>query len=283
MGPVPAGWYRDPWGHAWWRWWNGSDWTGYTDIPSVAALPTGPPPAPVRPGEVGLPIRAGGIAALGIVVGLALSTVTAIALALAGASLDGAPMLVASTLGLWVGLVGACVVAVRRKGTGSLRDLGLARLRWFDPLLGVGFAVAGLVAVGMVLALLSSIFPEILPGDRSDLSGPIQHGGVIGTIAVVGIAVVGAPFVEELFFRGLLQTTFVARWGPAVGIVVQALLFGLVHLSPDAGWGNVGVFVGILVVGGGLGLIRYFSGRLDPGMCTHAAYNALILTLTFLL
>jgi membrane protease YdiL (CAAX protease family) len=272
IGPVPAGWYPDPWGHAWWRWWNGTGWTGYTDRPPVAG----------RPNEVGVPIRAGGIAILGLLVGLALATAAGVVLSLVGAAIDGAAMLVGTTLALWVGLVGACVVAVRRHGTGSLRDLGLARLRLADPFLGIGFAVAGLVAIGMVMALLSAIAPELLPGDRADLRGPIEHGGTIGTIAVYAIAVLGAPIVEELYFRGLLQSTFVARWGPAVGISVQALLFGLVHLSPDAGWGNVGVFAGILLVGSGLGWIRYLSGRLDPGMCTHAAYNAIVLSLALL-
>ena len=76
---------------------------------------------------------------------------------------------------------------------------------------------------------------------------------------------VGAPFFEELFFRGLVQGTLTARWGVAVGLVVQALLFAVVHLNPENGWGNVGTFVIITAVGLGLGLIRRYSGRLPPG------------------
>lgn len=29
--PPPAGWHADPWGDATWRWWDGAQWTGYTD------------------------------------------------------------------------------------------------------------------------------------------------------------------------------------------------------------------------------------------------------------
>jgi RsiW-degrading membrane proteinase PrsW (M82 family) len=28
-GLAPAGWYPDPWRQAWWRWWDGRQWTGY--------------------------------------------------------------------------------------------------------------------------------------------------------------------------------------------------------------------------------------------------------------
>ena len=75
-----------------------------------------------------------------------------------------------------------------------------------------------------------------------------------------------------------MQGTLTARWGIGVGIVVQALLFGLVHLDPNNGWGNVGTFVIITIVGLGLGTIRYYSKRLPPGMFTHAGYNAIIVT-----
>ena len=78
------------------------------------------------------PVRAGGIAILGFLAGLALSTVIGVVLLLAGVDIHDPWLLVASTAGLWVGLVGACWIAVRRKGTGSLRDLGLDRFRPVD-------------------------------------------------------------------------------------------------------------------------------------------------------
>ena len=64
-----------------------------------------------------------------------------------------------------------------------------------------------------------------------------------------------------------------------MGLVVQALLFGSVHLTPDNGLGNVGTFVIITAVGLGLGAIRLVSKRLPPGMFTHAGYNAIIVTI----
>lgn len=275
IGP-PAGWYPDPWGQAWWRWWDGVAWTGYTDrgVPGAwATAGSWPEAAPYEPGT---PIRAGGIAILGFLAGLGFSAVIGIVMLLAGVTTTSPWFLVGSTAGLWLGLGGACLIAVRRKGSGQLSDLGLVRPEPVDLALGLGFGVSGVIAVSILAAIINALVPEILPRGRSDLSEPIRHGGTLGVIVIVLIAVVGAPFFEELFFRGLVQGGLIVRWGTAVGIVVQAMLFGLVHLSPDAGWGNVGIFLMITTVGLGLGFIRRGFHRLPPGMFSHAVYNAII-------
>ncbi len=228
------------------------------------------------------PLRAGGIAALGFLVGLGVSTVIGVALLLMGYETTDPAFLFGSTLGLWFGLGGSCVLAVKRKGSGSLRDLGLFRPRWVDAALGLGFGVAGVIAVSVAAAVLQAIDKDLLPGGRTDITDPIDHGVILGIVVIYVIAVVGAPFFEELFFRGLVQGTLTARWGVAIGIGVQALLFGLVHLDPENGWGNVGTFVIISIVGLMLGTIRHYSKRLAPGMFTHATYNAIIVTIALL-
>jgi membrane protease YdiL (CAAX protease family) len=173
-------------------------------------------------------------------------------------------------------------VAVKHKGSGSLRDLGLVPPRWVDAAMGGGFAIAGVIAVSIVAATLEQIDKNLVPGDRQDISEPIKSGAVLGILVLYLIAVVGAPFFEELYFRGLVQGTLTARWGSGIGIGVQAVLFGLVHLDPANGWANVGTFTIILVVGIMLGLIKHYSGRLPPGMFTHAGYNAILVTIGIL-
>lgn len=268
---APPGWYPDPWRQAWWRWWDGVRWTVYTDQWSAAASP-----APDR-----TQLRAGGIAILGFLVGLALSVAIDIVLLLAGYSTTDPAVLLGSTIGLWIGLGGSCVVAVRRNGTGSLADLGLVRPRWVDAALGLGLGIGSLIVVGMIAAALEALNSDLVPKGRSVLA-PVQHNGTLGVIVVYLIAVVGAPFFEELYFRGLVQGGLTARWGVGIGLVVQALLFGLVHLNPESGWGNVGTFVIITTVGIGLGTIRHLSRRLPPSMFTHATYNAIIMTIALL-
>src|SRR4249920_2329966 len=91
-------------------------------------------------------------------------------------------------------------------------------------------------------------------------------------VVIVFIAVIGAPFVEELFFRGLVMSGLVSRWGAAIGIISQAVLFGVVHLGPTDARGNLGVFLLIAPLGAMLGVLRYGYKRLGPGMFTHAFY-----------
>ena len=91
------------------------------------------------------------------------------------------------------------------------------------------------------------------------------------------IAVVGAPFVEELFFRGLLMSGLVSRFGVALGIIFQAIVFGLVHLSQADLNSDLGVFLLIAPVGAVLGVLRFGFKRLGTGMFTHATYNAIII------
>ena len=266
---AAPGWYPDPWRQSTWRWWVGVAWTPYTDQSVGAGAPKAEGQTP----------RAGGIAMLGFIVGLALSTVIGFVLIRMGYETTDPSFLLGSTIGLWVGLGGSCVVAVRHKGSGTLRDLGLDRPRWVDAALGVGFGVVGVIGVSIIAATLQAINEDLLPGGRSNISDPVDRGGALGIAVVYLIAVVGAPFFEELYFRGLVQGTLASRWGFGIAVVVQAVLFGLVHIDPDNGWGNVGTFTIITAVGLGLGTIRHFSRRLPPGMFTHATYNAIIVTI----
>jgi membrane protease YdiL (CAAX protease family) len=269
----PPGWYEDPWRVTRWRWWDGGAWTGYTDQ-HYAALPY--PVAPSAPADrdESRPIRAGWTAILGMVAGVVLSIGVYVGLRLVGVAAGNPLLALAAQFGLWAGLLGACVVAVRCHGTGRLRDLGL-RIRWVDLPLGVGYGFATLIGVGI---LANAILRLGIEPHRESLVEPM-HRGALTVVVVLFIAVIGAPFVEELFFRGLLMSGLVARFGVALGIILQAVVFGLVHLGPTDARGNLGVFLLIAPVGAVLGVLRFGYKRLGTGMLTHAAYNAVIMTI----
>ena len=92
--------------------------------------------------------------------------------------------------------------------------------------------------------------------------------------------VFGAPFFEEVFFRGLLlkglarlftpQT--IARsgrrtFGVVAAIVVDGGLFGLAH-------GELVQLAGLAAFGMALAFISYKTGRLGMNMVSHASFNA---------
>jgi len=141
----PPGWYADPTGRPAFRWWDGRQWTEHVGPSTAVAARAWFPPR----GDREQSARGGGIALVGFVVGQVLS-VGAVLIAIAlGAESRSVVTLIVGELALWFGLFGACRLAVRRHGSGSLRDLGLTRLR--APDFGIG-ALAALVArVGTLL------------------------------------------------------------------------------------------------------------------------------------
>jgi membrane protease YdiL (CAAX protease family) len=181
-------------------------------------------------------------------------------------------------LGLWIGLVGGVVFYSRVWGSGNLRtDVGLD-IRWPDLLIG---AVAG---IGTQLVLIPLLYLPFEHADRTlahRLSGPakMQTGAVHGAwqIAVLLLFVcVGAPIVEELFFRGLILRSLTRWLGPIVGIVGSAVLFGLAHFEALQ-------LAGLILFGLVLAVLAYRTGRLGPGMAAHCAFNAVtVVSLTII-
>jgi len=76
-----------------------------------------------------------------------------------------------------------------------------------------------------------------------------------------------AGFGEELLFRGLIQAWVEATRGPAVGLLVASLLFGLAH--------PISLTYAVLAAGIGfyLGWLWLYSGNLLVPIVTHALYD----------
>ena len=182
---------------------------------------------------------------------------------------DGPALLAASFVGLWLPLTGAALVASRAFGTGSpRRDLGFGFART-DLGWGVLVGIAGLVAASAVQFALSP-FPELTGTNTNFIEEQASSTG--GAVVVVVSTLVGAPFIEELYFRGLLQRAM-ARLG-LLAVLVQAIVFGMIHVTPDEGLGNVGIILGVGTFGLVLGLAAHRFRRLGPTIVGHAVFNA---------
>jgi membrane protease YdiL (CAAX protease family) len=273
---APPGWYADPLREALWRWWDGRHWTGFVG-PQVTRERGWFPPR----GDHEQVARGGGLALIGFFGGQLLSVgLVLLAIAL-GAQERSVGTLLIGELGLWAGLFGACVLAVRRYGSGRLRDLGLVRLRAGDAGIGVLAAIVariGTIVIAVIVILvfgLDDLTRETSVTDQATLS-------VVGAIVTALIVVVGAPFFEELFFRGLVQGVLTRRYGGRVAIVTQAVAFGLVHYQIGMTRGQaILTFAMIVPVGFLLGCLRWRYQRLGPGMVTHAVFNAMTVAVLF--
>ena len=154
-------------------------------------------------------------------------------------------------------------------------ELGLLPLSWRN--LGSGTVGASLIArfgSGAVAIVLLQLFPNQPTGNESGYTTRLHHSAL--EIAVIAfILVVGAPFVEELFFRGLVQGAITNRFGARTALFAQAVWFGLVHMQLGMTAGQlVIVFATIGFAGLVLGSLRWHYQRLGPGMIAHALFNA---------
>jgi membrane protease YdiL (CAAX protease family) len=175
---------------------------------------------------------------------------------------------------VWVSLGGGCVVASRRYGTGrTFRDLGVS-FRWPDLARGPVITFLALVAVSFTSSLLGPAGNRFHGSNASLLKAP--RGDIIGAIILVLAAVVGAPFFEEMFFRGLLLRTLESRLSPTLASLGQAFLFGLVHFQLILGWGNVGVIVAVGTIGFVFGLAAQRFRRVGPTVIAHGAFNGVV-------
>ncbi len=273
--PRP-GWYPDPWGMSRWRWWDGWRWTGYVGGQGWGAptAPTLPRPRGAGQGGEGEPaLRAGWIAALGVVVGLLLDVVVGVVWVMLGGDITdtSSPVLILfSEIGLWIGLAGSCVVASRSKGTGSLaKDFGFRTAGWVDLPIGLATGVVGLVLSVVLGGILHSFDSRLVGSNSAELTA---HHEIFALVVSAVVVCVGAPLFEELFFRGLVQGTLVSRIG-TWAIPGQAVLFALAHYQPGEGVGNIGIFVVIFSLGCVLGYVRHRTRRLVPGMVAHSTFN----------
>lgn len=187
---------------------------------------------------------------------------------------SGSPLPVAVTaadlLGLWIGLVGAAVWWSRTRGSGNLaRDFGYRLGAWWDIPAG---AALGLACQYGLVPLLYLPFEQGDSNLAHRLSQPTQRAvGAAHTpvtlIVLLLFLAIGAPLVEELFFRGLLLRSLADWASPLVGVVGSGLLFGLAHFEKLQ-------FAGLALFGVILGLVAWRLRRLGPTVAAHMSFNA---------
>ena len=175
-----------------------------------------------------------------------------------------------SLVGLWVGFLGAPLVAARLAGP-VRRRLGVA----FRPidLLGIPLGIGLQLLIGLLYSpFLRHVHNFDAPIKR--LAGG-SHGAAFALI-VLGTVLV-APIAEELFFRGLLLRSLLGITSPlaAVGrwlwlglaVLLDGAVFGLSH-------GEMLQLPGLMLVGVVLSVAFLRTGRLGMPILTHMSFNA---------
>jgi CAAX protease family protein len=170
----------------------------------------------------------------------------------------------------------AVVYVTRLKGQKSLAaDFGLVvRLRDAKALV-----VGATLEIVLTLALLPILQLDPDAQNQQLLSDLKDHRDV-GTIVLFVIgAVILAPIVEELLFRGVLLRALLRRAQPVTAVLGSAVIFALVHYVGDP---NTLPFLPALTgLGAVLAVVALRSGDLSTSIFIHAGFN-LTTTILFL-
>jgi uncharacterized protein len=147
-----------------------------------------------------------------------------------------------------------------RLGLFALPRLSLARtaLTAFILLLGSMFfnwAYQNYVVPGVELQADTLAFLKALDGSTT------------GFFLKVIIVAVLAPLVEELIFRGYLQTSLMSKMSPHFAIWTAALIFAVIHFQIFA-------IPGLMVLGAAFGYLYHRTGSLLTCIVLHMVNNA---------
>lgn len=169
-----------------------------------------------------------------------------------------------------------CRLVSSRWGTGDLGadiglsprfpDLGWGPVIWLAAIVSQGAIVAVVTALGLPFSGNTEGMSEIR-ADRTYV------------VSIVVTAVIAAPIVEEMVFRGVVLRGLRSRLPIGLAIVLQGVLFGSAHVDPVRGTGNLGLVLVLSVVGIVFGTASVLLGRLGPSIVAHALFNGVVLLL----
>ena len=145
---------------------------------------------------------------------------------------------------------------------------------------GIPLAKAlGYFVAGLVLAIAVQLAPVVFP-DQTNF--PLQQLFTSPAVAyALGVfAVLLAPLMEELIFRGVLFAIFEDQVGLRFAIIITAVLFTAMHIPEYLGaWNHIFL---LLIVGLVFSFVRGITGSLVPSVLLHTAYNLCQVVLLFI-
>ena len=165
------------------------------------------------------------------------------------------------------------VIFVCRYGFGPIRNLGF-KFKTSDIYIGFFVALFAIIANTAVVAFLSAVGIDASNASNAGIITDAKETFWIGP--AIFLAVIGAPIVEEVVFRGLFQKSFAAISNIYVGIVISAGIFALLHI-PDEYTVSADVVLksSIFIVGIAFGWAAAKYKRLGPAIMGHFYFNLL--------
>ena len=128
------------------------------------------------------------------------------------------------------------------------------------------------VLAGTLLFLLALAVTTLYGERKTDLDMLIQSS-IYTRLATAFVAVVTAPLVEELVYRGVLYRALEKAAGMGVAIALVSLLFAGVHVWQYRN--NLAVIAVITMLSFTLTISRAVTGKLLPAFIIHLVFNGI--------
>lgn len=134
------------------------------------------------------------------------------------------------------------------------------------------FLKQGIIAA-IAIVLSTSLISFIFSGfNETARQNPYSYMPEDKIRAIIFLAIFIAPIVEEIFFRGFMQPALIRTLGPFSGILLTAMIFGISHTQY---FGNYVAIVSVTTIGLILGVTKYYTGSVMPGIFAHLFNNLL--------
>lgn len=167
-------------------------------------------------------------------------------------------------LGTQLILVGIPILTAlyTRKDMRKTFSVRLCSLRY---VLGGIFLIAGAIALGMLLTVLTGLIFTSSAENAAESMNSLLGDHFVMTLLVVALA---PAICEELMFRGYIFSAFSAALRPWAAVLTVSVIFGLYHMS-------IVKFFTTALIGGVICYVVYRSQSIFPGMMMHFINNAL--------
>lgn len=274
-----AGWYPDPYGQPWARYYDGHRWTHHQSQlgQSHAGYQQGGQgwSTPVEHPTLPFPVVIGAV------------------LILAGSLIGSRPLLdtlidrdwpvpLLMTFSVVVGYAPSVLwlwFVSKRWGSGHpFADFGV-RFRWVDLGWGPLVWISTLFGMGITLQIVKAL--DIPYRGNLDLSLTAMFAADVNRTAVVSLVVstvLFAPIIEEAIFRGAVLRGLLSTMPAVPAVALQGVLFGGAHFNPDFGRDSIGLMIVLAVAGIGFGLAAFLLRRIGPTIIAHAILNGVAIT-----
>lgn len=149
----------------------------------------------------------------------------------------------------------------------ALRSLGFHSFSWRSATSLIMGCLVAIFVINIVYAqLIAQFHLNLQTNDQFILN--LSKTAPLTTYATLLVAVVVAPFCEEIFFRGFVLPGLLKALSGSLAIFWCAFLFALAH-------GDIGSFAVLFAIGLALSFLRWRTRSIWPSIILHMLNNGL--------